>query len=55
MLVSNVFSIAEVIDVSVDRFAVRSMKNERLTLIERIIFSQDVVKTHDTASSGINT
>jgi len=49
MLVSNVFSIAEVIVVSVDRFSVRSMKTERLASIDRIIFSQDVAKSHDTA------
>ena len=34
--------------VSVDRFAVRSVKTERLTLIDRIIFLQDVAKTDDT-------
>jgi hypothetical protein len=35
--------------VSADRFSVRIMKTERLTLIERIIFSEDVAKTRDIA------
>ena len=45
MLASNVFPIAEVIVVSVDRLSVRNMETERLALIDRIIFSQDVSKT----------
>ena len=40
-------SVTEVMVISVDRFSVGNMKTESLTLIDRIIFVQDVAKkTH---------
>lgn len=39
-------SVTEVMVISVDRFSVGNMKTESLTLIDRIIFVQDVAKKH---------